>query len=186
MNTFNVQLKNGNYLNIPAEYYPRFASIVAAKENLLCLTPISRVEAFLKTIGRTLFNPTFAVLSIINLSLCTPLLITNSPDNPKTTYYFYLSLGFIISYYLTKIHIRLTNKHPLSLDGLAQQLGYKSFASSLKPYDERMIKAIIAINKIKIRRTTLFFDDLYGILFDEVTSRRLYDIFRPTHLRVIK
>lgn len=186
MNTFNVQLKNGGYLSIPAEYYPRYANIVATKENLFCLTPINRFEAFIKIIFRSIFSPIFAALSVINLSLCAPLLITNNSVNPKTAYYLYLSLGFIIAYYITKIYTRFTEKQPLSTDSLARQLGYDSFESVLKPYDTRMLQAIIDFNDIKRRRTILYFDDLYGILFDEATPRRLYDIFGPSHLRAIK
>lgn len=186
MNTYNVQLKNGEYLSIPAEYYPRYADIVATKENLFCLTPINRFEAFLKTVCSSIFSSTFAVLSVINLSLCTPLLITNNSGNPKTAYYLYLFLGFIISYCITKIYSRFTNKQPLSIDSLAQDLGYNSSSCSLKPYDKRMLKTIIDFNDIKIRRSELYFDDLYGIIFDEATPRRIWNIFHTPHLRAIK
>ncbi|CZG72955.1 TPA: hypothetical protein JBE10_15915 [Legionella pneumophila subsp. pneumophila] len=76
-------------------------------------------------------------------------------------------------------------KDPMSIDGVAERLGYKSSSSLLKPYDERMLKAIIILNNMKIRRTSLFFDDLYGILFDEATPRRFSGIYH-TALRVIK
>ena len=65
-------------------------------------------------------------------------------------------------------------------------MGYNSSSSLLKPFDERMLKAIINLNNIKVHRASLFFDDLYGILFDEATSRRLYDIFHAPNLRRIK
>ena len=112
MHTFNVQLKNGKQLAIPAEYYPRYADIVATKENLFCLTPINRLEAFYKTITCYIFNPIFAVLSVINLSLCAPLLVADYLGNQKS-YYFYLSMGFIISYFLTKFYVRLIKKESL-------------------------------------------------------------------------
>lgn len=41
MHTFNIELKNGKPLAISAEYYPKYADIVATKENLFCLTPIN-------------------------------------------------------------------------------------------------------------------------------------------------
>ncbi|MCW8399401.1 hypothetical protein OQJ26_11420 [Legionella sp. PATHC038] len=185
MYTVNIELKNGKQLAIPAEYCPRYADIVATKENLFCLTPITRFEAFLKEISHYIFNPFFAVLSVINLSLCAPLLVRGYPGNQKVAYYFFLSIGFIISYYLTKFYIRLMKKDPMSIDGVAERLGYKSSSSLLKPYDERMLKAIIILNNMKIRRTSLFFDDLYGILFDEATPRRSSGIYH-TALRVIK
>lgn len=143
MSTFNVQLKGGRNLIIPAEYYPRYASIVATKENLLCLTPINRVEAALKIVFRNIFNPVFAALSVINLSFCAPLLISNGSINPETIYYRYLFIGLIMSYFITKIYTRFTKIQPLSIDILAQKLGYNSFESALKPYDNRMFQAII-------------------------------------------
>lgn len=54
MNTFNIQLKSGKYLSIPAEYYPRYEHIMTTKENQLSITPINRFEAFLKQFS-TLF-----------------------------------------------------------------------------------------------------------------------------------
>lgn len=186
MNTFNVELKSGKQLCIPAEYYPRYSHIVATKENLFCLTPINRLEAFFKTIARCVFNPTFAVLSIINLGLCAPILIADYSGNQNEVYYFSLSMGFIISYCITRFYVGFIKKCPLSLDGMAHQLGYSSFSSQLKPYDERMLKEIISLNKLKAPRASLFFDDLYGILFDIGTLRRINDIYRPSHLRIIK
>jgi len=185
MHTFNLELKNGRLLVIPAEYYPRYAEIVATKENLFCLTPISRFEAFLKAVGHCIFNPVFAVLLIINLSLCAPLLIRDE-RNQEAIYYFYLFIGFIISYYSTKCYLGLMRKEPMSIDGVAEKLGYKSSSSSLKPYDESMFKAIITINQIKISRKDYFFDDLYGIIFDVATPRRLADIFISPNLRLVK
>lgn len=186
MNTFNVQLKSGEYLSIPAEYYPRYAHIVATKENLFMLTSIGRLEYFIKRVCRIIFSPTFAIMSVINLSLCAPFLITNNSGNPKTAYYLYLSLGFVISYYITKMYDIFTKKQPSSIDSLARHLGYDSMSSLLKPYDYRMIRAIIELNRIKIRRTNLFFDDLYGIIFDEAIPRRIFDLFLTPYLRVIK
>lgn len=187
MNTFNVELKNGEKLCIPAEYYPRYAHIVAIKENLFCLTPISRLEAFFKTRARCIFNPTFAVLSIVNLGLCAPVLVAEHSINPSEVYYFFLSIGFIISYFITRFYVGFVKKDPLSLDGMAQQLGYCSFTHQLKPYDERMIKEIIHLNKLKkYNRAGLFFDDLYGILFDTGTLRRINNLLSPSHLRIIK
>lgn len=58
--------------------------------------------------------------------------------------------------------------------GVAEKFGYNSSSSPLKPYDERMFKAIITINRIKIPRKDYFFDDLYGI------------IFGPSNLRLVK
>ncbi|CEG59294.1 hypothetical protein [Legionella fallonii] len=185
MHTFNLELKNGKRLVIPAEYYPRYADIVATKENSFCLTPISRFEAFLKTVGHCIFNPIFAVLSIINLSLCAPLLIRDV-GKQEAIYYSYLFIGFIISYYSTKCYLGLMRKDPMSIEGVAEKLGYKSSSSPLKPYDERMFKAIITINRLKIPRKDYFFDDLYGIIFDAATSRRLADIFGPSNLRLVK
>jgi hypothetical protein len=186
MNTFNVELKNGKQLSIPAEYYPRYAHIVAIKENLFCLTPINRLEAFFKTIACCIFNPTFAVLSIVNLGLCAPILVADHSENQNEVYYFFLSMGFIISYCITRFYVGFIKKDSLSLDGMAQQLGYSSFTHQLKPYDERMLKEIIHLNKLKGYRASLFFDDLYGILFDTGTLRRINDIYRPSHLRIIK
>ena len=184
---FNVQLKNGKALIIPAEYYPRCALIIATKENLFTLKPISRLEALLKRFTRTIFNHVFAVLSVINVSICTPLLITSSSGNPKSDYYFYLFLGFITSFYITKIYTNYINTQSFSIDSVARQLGYESSCGTLKPYDERMLKSIIDVNNIKISRTTLFFDDLYGILFDADPTRRIADIFfRRPHLKIIK
>ncbi|HAT1722200.1 TPA: hypothetical protein I8Y83_002751 [Legionella pneumophila] len=100
---------------IPAEYYPRYTDIVATKENLFCLTPISRFEAFLKAVEHCIFNPVFAVLSIINLSLCAPLLIRDV-GNKEAIYYFYLFIGFIISYYSTKCYLGLMRKDPMSIE----------------------------------------------------------------------
>lgn len=70
-------------------------------------------------------------------------------------------------------------------EGLAEKLGYKSSSSPLKPYDERMFKAIITINQIKIPRKDYFFDDLYAIIFDIATSRRLDDIIGSPNLRLV-
>ncbi|WP_131777821.1 hypothetical protein [Legionella fairfieldensis] len=67
----------------------------------------------------------------------------------------------------------------MSRDDVAVQMGYHSSSSMLKPYDERMLKAIM----LKVCRTNLFFDDIYGILLDVATPRRLYGIFRPLPLR---
>ncbi|USQ15528.1 hypothetical protein J2N86_16005 (plasmid) [Legionella lytica] len=86
---------------------------------------------------------------MINLSLCTPLLVTNNSLNPKTTYYFYLFLGFIISYYLTKAFTLFTSIRPFTTDRLAHNLGYSSFESALKPYDSRMLQEIIHVNDLK-------------------------------------
>ncbi len=184
---FNVQLKNGDVLIIPVEYYPRCALIIATKENLFTLKPISRLEALLKRFTRNIFNHVFAVLSVINVSICTPLLITSSAGNPKSDYYFYLFLGFITSFYITKIYTNYINTQSFSIDSVARQLGYESSCSTLKPYDERMLKSIIDVNNLKISRATLFFDDLYGIIFDVATTRRIADIFfRRPHLKIIK
>lgn len=184
---FNVQLKNGEVLIIPAEYYPRCALIIATKENLFTLKPISRLEALFKSFTRNIFNHVFAVLSVINVSICTPLLITSSSGNPKSDYYFYLFLGFITSFYITKIYTNCINTQSFSIDSVARQLGYESSCSMLKPYDERMLKSIIDVNSLKISRATLFFDDLYGIIFDVATTRRIADIFfRRSHLKIIK
>ncbi|KTD71846.1 hypothetical protein Lste_0131 [Legionella steelei] len=73
----------------------------------------------------------------------------------------------------------------MSIEGVAERLGYKSSSCLLKPYDERMRKAIIILNNLKIRRTNPFFDDLYGIFFDGATPRRLSGIYHAA-LRVIK
>ena len=129
MNTFNVELKNGKQLIIPAEYYPRYAQIVATKENLFCLTPISRLEEFFKTSARCIFNPTFAVLSIVNLGLCAPILVADLSRNQSEVYYFYLSIGFIISYFITRFYVGFIRKDPLSLDAMAQQLGYSDIGA---------------------------------------------------------
>lgn len=185
MNTFSIELKSGKKLFIPAEYYPRYADIMVTKENLFSLTPITRLEAFLKAIGQHIFSPVYSILSIINLSLCAPILVRNYQDNQETTYYFCLCLGFIVSYIFTKFYFRLTQKDPMSIDSVAKKLGYKASSSPLKPYDERMLKEIIVLNNIQIRRQSLFFDDLYGILFDVPTPRRLQDA-HCHYLKVIK
>ncbi len=77
MNTFSIELKSGKKLFIPAEYYPRYTDIIVTKENLFSLTPITRLEAFLKAIGQHIFSPVYSVLSIINLSFCAPILVKN-------------------------------------------------------------------------------------------------------------
>lgn len=180
MHTFNVPLKNGKQLTIPAEYYPRYAEIVATKENSFVLTRISRFEALIKSIHCCILNPVFSVLLIINLNILVPLFAVNQKFSSSL-------IGVIISYYLTKLYVALTKNSPISRDSVAEELGYKSSSSLLKPYDERMLKAIIIANGIKIRRhdlwTSLFFDDLYGIIFDVPTSRGVHDLYyRPMKL----
>lgn len=186
MNTFNILQKNGKLFAIPMEYYPRCADIIVAKENFFCLTPMNRFEAIIQSMGYHIFNPVFAVLSVINLSLCAPILI-HSEARQEIIFYSYLFIGFVTSYIFTKLYYKLINKDPFSVDGLAYRLGYKSSRSQLKPYDERMLKTIIRLNNIKIRRDDLYFEDLYGIIFDVATPRRIADIYYASpHLKVIK
>jgi hypothetical protein len=186
MDSFNIPRKNGKLLAIPLEYYPRCADIIATKENLFCFTPISRLETLIQAMGYYIFNPVFAVLSVINLSLCIPILIHDGV-NQEVIFYSYLFIGFITSYICTKLYYKLKNKDALSIDGVAERLGYKSPYSQLKPYDERMLKTIINLNDIKIRRDDLYFEDLYGIIFDVATQRRIADIYyASSRLRIIK
>ena len=157
--------------SVPQEYHPRVMEFIVTREHTFVMTPIHPIKSRLKH----LFTNAFLFFGLISVALSLPLLISKG----TLVYSFSLMLGFVLSYFISKIHSAWTS--PAPMDRLAKNLGYKSQFSPLFEFDERLARALATENNFWIKKETLYFCDLFAIIFrpNERTKK-------PKHIMLIK
>ncbi|MBA2710087.1 MAG: hypothetical protein H0U57_05810 [Tatlockia sp.] len=146
-----------NGLNIPDAYYPRALELVVLNEKAFYLTPINPVKARLQY----LFSNTFLFFGLLTVAISFPLMKTLS----SSAYYCALTMGFILSYFVTRIVAFFSNPYSDPVTQLANHLGYKSRYSCLKNFDQTMTEFIATANGREIGKESITFEELYTLLF---------------------